>query len=81
MTGMTNLVAVDTPIGRIGIVEMHWQQGHTDVGLHETPHHPTGPPASIATVHFLGPPAVLRKAGRLLQQAMNRAANVAEGAR
>lgn len=61
----------DVPgMGRMGIVELHWQQGN-----------PIGPPKSIARVHFLGPPQHLRRAGKLVNAAMHRSANIAEGGR
>lgn len=60
------MVAPGTPMGGLGIVEMHFQQGNMERG-----------PRSIARVHFVGPPDYLRKTAKLLQQGFNRAANVA----
>ena len=64
------VMAGDTGIGRIGVVELHWQQGD-----------PLGPPRSVARVHYFGHPSSLRAAAKLLNQSFHRAANVVEGVR
>jgi hypothetical protein len=68
-------LAIDSPdlvdvMPAIGLVEMTFQTGN-----------PVGPNQLSAKVRYLGTPSSLRAAGKLLRDAFNRAANVAEGAR
>lgn len=59
--------ATESPLGNLGIVEIHWQQG-TPYGN-----------KSVCKTYFISTAKTLRTAGKLLHQAFNRAANVSEG--
>lgn len=62
-----SLVAMQTPLGPLGIVRMQWKIGN-----------PLGPDRIVSDVSYMSSPDGLRKAGKLVANSFNRSANKLE---